>query len=96
MQLVPAIAFGVICGLAGCIPPAFLFEKALHSGKNLGMDVGIGLVAILLSFLMLSAAVFVVWLFDPQSTQPFGIAMISTFLCVWGIESVRGWRAAQH
>jgi hypothetical protein len=91
------IAVGVICGLAGALPPAYLFEVALKNGASKAAgtaSVANGLLSILVSFAMLSLATFVVYFAARESTLAFGCAMITAFLAVWGVESIRGWRAA--
>ena len=91
------IVVGVICGLVGSLPSAYLFEVALKNvaGEAAGTaSVANGLVSILVSFSMLSLATLVVYFVARESTLTFGCAMNTAFLAVWGIESIRGWRAA--
>ena len=95
MNLSVVVLLGVVCGLAGAVPPAFLFEVALRDNKSRVTTVSAGLASIMVSFAMLSLAILVVRLVAQEATFAFGVATSATFLAVWGIESIRGWRAAQ-
>ena len=93
MNLSVAIALGVVSGLAGAVPSAFLFEVALRGEPSRAASVARGLVSTMASFAMLSLAMLAVHLLAPEATLAFGCATCATFLAVWGIESVRGLRA---
>lgn len=92
MGIMYLLTVGVVCGVVGCIPSAFLFEEALKQGRR--VNVGEGLRSILVSFAMLSFAIVVVWLVDSSAVLWFGCAMIASFLLFWAVEALRGWRAA--
>jgi Ca2+/Na+ antiporter len=85
------LVLGVLCGIIGCLPPAFLFEQALKPGRR--VKVSEGLRSILISFVMLTVAILTVWLVVDDDVLQFGCAMVMTFLLFWAIESLRGWRA---
>ncbi len=95
MSVVCAVAVGIVCGLAGCIPPALLFTRALRSEGERSVSVAKGLVAIEVSFLLQTAAVFVVYRMAESAVLAFGCAMVGSFLAFWGVESVRGLRVAR-
>ncbi|WP_078687194.1 hypothetical protein [Parafannyhessea umbonata] len=94
MDMVLHIIVGAVCGLVGCAPTAFLFEVALKRGTTQEASIARGLIAIAVSFTMLSVAVFVVYLVKREATLAFGCAVAVAFLAFWGIESVRACRDA--
>lgn len=87
------VALGVAVGVLGAMPPALLFEQALRKVRP--VSVAAGLLSIMVSFAMLSAAVFVVWLASCKDVLVFGAAEASSFLLVWVVEAARAWRDAQ-
>lgn len=90
-----AIVLGAVCGVIGAIPSAVLFERANKRGTNHNVSVGAGLATTLVSFLLLSAAIYVAHLRARAYEAGFGIATVVAFLVVWGVESIRGLRAVQ-
>lgn len=56
---------------------------------------GKGLASTLASFLALTAVMCVVHLVADSLTFVVGCSIVGAFLAVWGMESIRGWRAAQ-
>ena len=90
----PVVAMGVAIGLLGAVPPAFLFEQALRKVRP--VSVATGLASIMVSFVMLSVAVFAVWIASRKDVLAFGTAEAASFLLVWVIEAWRGWRDAQR
>lgn len=84
-----------MCGLAGALPAATLFERALEDNAHPGLGVEKGLLVTLVSFLVLITLTYLVHLGASGLTLPFGCAMAGAFLAFWGVESLRGWRAAQ-
>ncbi len=88
------MVFGCVLGVAGALPAMYLFELALRKVRP--VSVGAGLASVAVSFLMLSAAIFVVRLVSPADVLPFGAAAVLTFLCVWTVEAVRAWKDAQR
>lgn len=93
MGTIQAIIMGSVIGIVGALPPAFLFELALKKDKR--VNVAVGLASILISFIMLSIAVFVIWLAARELVLPFGVAEATSFLLVWAVEAGRAWRDAQ-
>lgn len=89
-----AIATGLIVGVIGSLAPAFLFEQALKGKQS--PSVATGLAGIFVSYVMLVAAVFVVWLAAPSVVLSFGCAEVASFLLVWVVQAGRAWRAAQR
>ncbi len=90
MGTTQAIIMGSVIGIIGALPPAFLFELALR--KDQRVNVAVGLASILISFIMLSVAVFVIWLAARELVLPFGTAEAVSFLFVWVVEAWRAWR----
>lgn len=90
-----AIVIGAACGVVGTIPSVVLFERANKRGTNHSVSVGAGLASTLVSFLLLSAAIYVAHLWARAYELAFGVATVVAFLVVWGVESIRGLRAAQ-
>ena len=88
-----AILMGVVLGIASSLPAMFLFEQAL--GNRHHPRVAVGLICIVASFVVLSAAVLRVWLIAPGSVLVFGASEAVSFLLVWAVEAWRAWRAAQ-
>lgn len=88
------VALGVAVGVLGAVPPALLFEQALRKARP--VSVAAGLAGIMVSFVMLSVAVFVVWLTSRKDVLVFGTAEASSFLLVWVVEALRAWRGAQQ
>ncbi len=88
-----AMAAGIICGLAGSAPQAYLFEAA-HRGRGT-VSVGLGLASVAISFISLTLVLLAVWLIVPEQELTFGVSMIVGYLALWGIEAVRAWRAAK-
>ncbi len=87
-----AVVAGAICGLVGCIPPAFLLEEVMR--KGIRVEIATGLASIIISFVMLTIAVLVVYLVASEATLVFGCSMAASFLAVWAVESLRAWRDA--
>jgi hypothetical protein len=90
---IQAIIMGSVIGIVGALPPAFLFELALKKDKR--VNVAVGLASILISFIMLSIAVFVICLAARELVLPFGVAEATSFLLIWAVEAWRAWRDAQ-
>lgn len=82
----------IVCGVAGALPQAYLFERALKGYKGVRID--LGLLSVLVSFVMLTLVLLVVWLVAPAQELVFGTVMVSAYLALWGVEAVRAWRAA--
>lgn len=93
MGTTQAIIMGSVIGVIGALPPALLFELALRNDQR--VNVAVGLASILISFIMLSVAVFVIWLAARGLVLPFGVAEAASFLLVWAVEAWRAWRDAQ-
>ena len=55
MSEVQAVAFGSVIGIVSSVPMAFLFEQALRRTRP--VSVASGLAGILVSFIMMSAAI---------------------------------------
>lgn len=89
-----AIVAGLACGLAGCVPAAVPFERAIRQGRQAKVSVAQGLVAIVISFAMLSFALVVVYLAAKELTLTFGCAMMVAYLLFWAYESLRAWKDA--
>lgn len=83
---------GVICGCAGALPQAYLFEGALRGQESVSMARGV--LSVLVSFATLTLLLLVVWLVAPEEELVFGGAMVSAYLVLWSIEAVRAWRSA--
>lgn len=83
---------GIVCGIVGCLPQAFLFKRALKGNK--GVRVALGLASVVASFVTLSLAILAAWVVAPGQTLAFGTVTVASFLLLWGVEAVRAWRAA--
>ena len=92
LEVWSAVVAGAICGLAGCVPPAFLLEGVMS--KGIRVNIATGLASIIVPFVMLSVAVLVVYLVASEATLVFGCSMAAAFLAVWAVESLRAWRDA--
>ena len=92
MDLPTAVFFGVLFGLMGCLAPAVLFERALAGGA--GVSLGMCLASILVSLVMLTVVLLVVYTAAGTGFLEFGCAMVVSFLLFWAVEAVRGWRSA--
>ncbi|QOY60764.1 hypothetical protein [Thermophilibacter immobilis] len=92
MDFSTAIVAGGICGLVGCVTPAVVFERALRPGTRVSMSAGIA--SIMVSFLVLSGVLLVVYLVTDTGLLEFGCAMVASFLLFWAVEALRAWRAA--
>ena len=90
-----AIALGAVCGIVGAIPSGVLFERARKRGTKDSVSVEAGLASTMASFLFLSAAIYVAHLLMGDYDLWFGCSAVVVFLGFWGIESVKGWKAAQ-
>lgn len=90
-----AIALGAACGIVGATPSGVLFERALKRGTKDSVSVEAGLASTMASFLFLSAAIYVAHLLMGDYDLWFGCSAVVVFLGFWGIESVKGWKAAQ-
>ena len=89
-----AIVMGLLLGVVGALPAAFLFERAL---KGIGTpSVSVGLASIGISFLMLSGTILAVWIASPDDVLTFGVSEVASFLLIWVIEAWRAWRDAQR
>ncbi len=93
MEGAATVLLGVIIGLVGALPSMYLLEQALKRDRR--VSVASGLVSIMASFAMLSAAIFVVWLVSRERVLVFGVAVVASFLFVWTIEAWRAWHDAQ-
>ena len=82
----------IVCGLAGALPQAYLFEKALKGYKD--VRVSLGLLSVIVSFVTLTLVLLAVWIVAPEQELVFGTVMVSAYLALWGAEAVRAWRAA--
>lgn len=82
----------IVCGLAGALPQAYLFEKALKGYKD--VRVSLGLLSVIVSFVTLTLVLLAVWIVAPEQELVFGTVMVSAYLALWGVEAVRAWRAA--
>ena len=85
-------AAAIVCGLAGALPQAYLFEKALKGYKDVRMD--LGLLRVVVSFVSLTLVLLAVWIVAPEQELVFGTVMVSAYLALWGAEAIRAWRAA--
>ncbi len=92
MDISTAIVAGGICGLAGCVTPAVLFERALRPSARVSVSAGIA--SIMVSFLVLSGVMCTVYLVTDTGFLEFGCAMAASFLLFWAVEALRAWRAA--
>jgi uncharacterized BrkB/YihY/UPF0761 family membrane protein len=87
-----ALIAGATCGVAGAAPQAFLFEQALKGQQE--MNMALGLLSVLVSFVSLTLILLIVWLVAPKYELTFGIAMVSAYLGVWLVNAGRAWYAA--
>ena len=94
MSEVQAVAFGSVIGIVSSVPMAFLFEQALRRTRP--VSVASGLAGILVSFVMMSAAIFVVRMTSPNDVLLFGVAEVASFLLLWAVEAGRAWHDAQR
>lgn len=94
MEGARVVVLGVVLGIVGTLPSAFLFERALR--KEGDASVAAGLASVMASFVVLSAAIAVVWFVARDSVLSFGVALAASFLLVWAIEAGRAWHRAQH
>ena len=84
----------IVCGLAGALPQAYLFEKALKGYKDVRVD--LGLLSVIVSFVTLTLVLLAVWIVAPARELVFGTVMVSAYLVLWGVEAIRAWRAANR
>lgn len=87
------VVLGSVLGIVGALPSAYLLEGALR--KDRAVSVAKGLVSIMLSFVMLSGAIFAVWLVAREHVLVFGVSVVASFLLVWAVEAWRAWRGAK-
>ena len=92
MDFSVAVIAGAFFGLMGCMAPAVLFERALRGGACPSLAAGIAAVGV--SFVTLTVALLVVYTATDTGFLEFGSSMVVSFLLFWGVEAVRGWRAA--
>ena len=84
------VVLGSVLGILGALPSAYLLERALR--KDRAVSVAKGLASIMLSFAMLSGAIFAVWLAAREHVFVFGVSVVASFLLVWAVEAWRAWR----
>ena len=94
MQDGQSIVVGSVLGIVGALPSVFLLELALRNDRR--ASVPVGLASIMLSFAMLTAAIFAVWLTSREQVLAFGVAEVASFLLLWSVEAWRAWRDAQR
>ena len=92
MDFSVAVIVGALFGLLGCVAPAVLFERALRGG--VGLSLASGIAAIGASFVTLAVVLLVVYTATDTGFLEFGSSMVASLLLFWGVEAVRGWRAA--
>ena len=92
MDFSVAVIAGALFGLMGCVAPAMLFERALRGGACPSLAAGIAAVGV--SFVTLTAVLLVVYTATDAGLLEFGSSMVASLLLFWGVEAVRGWRAA--
>lgn len=73
METLLAIASGVVCGMVAAAP---LFLQLRRSGEDLGRGFG----AVILAFLVIQVALFVVHALAPAALAPFGVTATLAFL----------------
>ena len=84
------VAMGSVLGIVGALPSAYLLERALR--RDRAVSVAKGLVSIMVSFTILSVAIFVAWLAARERVLVFGVSIVASFLLVWVVEAWRAWR----
>ena len=92
MDFSVAVISGAFFGLLGCVAPAMLFERALRGGA--GPSLASGIAAVGVSYDTLTVVLLEVYTATDTGFLEFGSSMVVSFLLVWVIEAVRGWRAA--
>lgn len=92
MDLPVAVISGALFGLLGCVAPALLFERALRGGAVPSLASGIAAMGV--SFVTLTVVLLVVYTATDTGFLEFGSSMVAALLLFWGVEAVRGWRAA--
>lgn len=92
MGLPAAVIVGGLVGVVGCVPAAVLFERALKRGAK--VSVAAGIASVMVSYLMLLAALLVAYVADSDGFLVFACSMVALFLLFWAVEAVRAWRAA--
>lgn len=92
MDFSVAVISGAFFGLLGCVAPVMLFERALRGGA--GPSLASGIAAVGVSFVTLTVVLLVVYTATDTGFLEFGSSMVASFLLVWAVEAVRGWRAA--
>lgn len=92
MSRIAVIAIGILLGLVGTAPSAYLFERALKKGRS--VSVGAGIASILLSFALLVGSLLVARSVARESVLPLGCAEVASLLLVWAVEAWRAWRDA--
>ena len=93
MSVGVVITCGMLCGLAGCVLPARLFERTLQKSKICDVSVLDGIMAIIVSFVFMSLCVFVLYATAQEYILVFGSSTVGAFLVFWGIEAMRAMRA---
>lgn len=92
MDCAVAVISGALVGLVGCAAPVALFERALRGDGAPSLAAGIASVGV--SFVFLTLALSVVYTATVDGLLEFGGSMVASFLLVWAVEAVRGWRSA--
>lgn len=87
-----SVILGIICGLAGALPPAYLFEVALKSNRA---NMAQGFVSLAASFVMLLTALMVVYVTIPATLISFTFALVITFLGFWTVMALRALKQAK-
>lgn len=92
MRLALSVALGVLVACVGSLWSVFLFERALRGSVRVSLAVGVASIAV--SFLTLLAVLFLGYLLASEEFPAYAIALVASFLVLWTVEAVRGWRAA--
>ncbi|MBM6774695.1 hypothetical protein [Olsenella profusa] len=92
MGLPAALIVGGLVGVAGCVPAAVLFERALKRGAK--VSVAAGIASVMVSYLALLLALAVAYALAEDVFLAFACSMVALFLLFWAVEAVRAWRAA--
>lgn len=94
MHTVSSVALGLLCGLIGALPQAYVLEHVRTGRRN--ASIALGLLSAIVTFVMLVCCLFVVWCVAPTQALSFGLALVFAYLTFWVIEALRAWKDAQQ
>lgn len=80
------------CTILSLAPSYYLFDKALKTDKNPGIDLGI--LSVLFSFTLITALFVLIYYLEPDFLITAAIVVLLVFFLVWGHGAFRALRAS--